>query len=92
MITQCKKCGAYLDPGESCDCEKTEVEKMNKRKVWEALQSIKDVCIYTPCSECPFAIWEPGGFVDRCGINALPHTWELESNPDTKFFKENNYV
>lgn len=86
-MTRCKMCGAYLDPGERCDCDKTEVEKMNKRKVWEALQSIKDVCDYTPCSECPFAIGGVRGPVGHCGLGAWPHTWELESNPDTKFFK-----
>lgn len=86
-MTQCKKCGAYLDPGESCDCDKTEVEKMNKRKVWEALQSIKDVCIYTPCTECPFNMGSPEDPAGRCGLEAWPYTWDLESNPDTKFFK-----
>ena len=23
-MNQCPKCGAYLDPGEKCDCEKEE--------------------------------------------------------------------
>ena len=40
-MNQCKKCGAYLDPGESCDCDKSATEKLNRRKVWEVLQDIK---------------------------------------------------
>lgn len=33
----CEKCGANLDPGEVCDCEK-EKEKENERAMQEAIQ------------------------------------------------------
>lgn len=86
-MTRCEKCGAYLDPEEHCGCDKTAAEKLNRRKVWEVLQSVKEICDSTLCSKCPFAAVGPEGPLDRCGLAAWPYTWDLESNPKTRFFK-----
>lgn len=88
-MNRCEKCGAYLDPGERCDCDKSAAEKLNRRKVWEVLQDIKQICGESNrCQDCPFC--GPGPFFpgeESCGVATWPIAWDITEDPSEKFFK-----
>lgn len=62
---------------------KTAVEKFDKRKVWEALKQIQDVCRESKqCPGCPVE-----GLCNAEINEQSPGYWDLEENPKDGIFK-----
>lgn len=62
---------------------KTAIERLDKRKVWEALKQIQDICMESKqCPGCP---------VEGLCIAELnevsPECWELSDDPKDGIFK-----
>lgn len=63
--------------------DKTAVERFDKRKVWEALKQIQDVCMESKqCTGCPAE-----GLCAAELNEVSPGYWELANDPKDGIFK-----
>ena len=62
---------------------KTSIEKFDKRKVWEALRQIQEVC-----RESESCLYCPGEGLCAAELNdQSPRQWQLEEDPKDGIFK-----